>query len=155
MKGAILYKGENYYTKLGKIFCKMNNFERKYNWLITDIECYPENKEYLKLLSNRYCFLTGIQLSEMIKNEDFQWIWGVFSGFNKNIKLDEILQYNMPYANENEDLWKTLNIQHPLAVIEIIAWDSSLTIIKSCNNSIVDCFLNKFELSENLTKYFN
>ncbi len=155
MKGAVLLKGENCYVKLGEFFLKMNNFQKEYNWFITDVECYPENKKYRQLLSNEYCFLTGEQLSQMIKKEDFQWIWGVFSGFDKNIKLDNILNYNLPYADGNENLWKTVNLQHPLANIEIVAWDSCLMLIKSVNTNIIDHFFDKFELAEDLSKYIN
>lgn len=155
MKGAVLLKGENCYVKLGEFFFKMNNFQKEYNWFITDAECYPENKKYRQLLSNKYCFLTGEQLSQMIKKEDFQWIWGVFSGFDKNIKLDKILNYNLPYADGNENLWKTFNTQHPLANIEIVAWDSSLMLIKSNDANIINRFFDKFELAEDLSKYIN
>ena len=155
IKGAILCNGESCYTKLGKFFANMNNFQKNYNWLITNVECYPENKEYVELLYNKYCFLTGEQLSKIVENEDFQWIWGVFSGFEKNINLEVILNYSLPYANGNKNLWKNLNMQHPLSSIEIVAWDSSLTLIKSTNNDIIDCFFDKFSLAESLSKYIN
>ena len=40
--GAILYKGEQGYTYLKKIFQLMNHFQKDYNWLITDCEACPK-----------------------------------------------------------------------------------------------------------------
>ncbi len=48
----------------------------------------------------------------------------------------------MPYANENENLWECIiEIQHPLADIEIIPWDSSLVIFISKFDDMVDAFM--------------
>ena len=42
IKGAILDKGENGYTYFKKIFKALNNFQKDYNWLITDCEASPK-----------------------------------------------------------------------------------------------------------------
>ncbi len=38
MKGAILERGEKYYTYMGKIFDTIKDVQKQYNWLITDCE---------------------------------------------------------------------------------------------------------------------
>lgn len=45
--GAILYKGEQGYTYLNKIFQLMNHFQKQYNWLITDCEATPKKRRTL------------------------------------------------------------------------------------------------------------
>ena len=149
MYGAILEKGQKYYTNLKIIFDKLENIEN-YNWLITDWECNQDVRE----LKDNYCWLTGLEFEAILsKYNDLQWIWGVITGFDKTIKLDDILKFNLPKA-ENESFWHNpISIQHPLAGIEIVAWDSSLVLVISKNKSEIDKFKHSFNLSEDLEQY--
>ncbi len=154
MKGVILEKGEKYFTFLKEIFLCLNNIQKEYNWLITACECYPENRTYAEMLSKEYCWLSGEKLTEMINEENFQWIWGVLSAFPINISVEEILKYQLPKADGYSGFWKNpISMQHPLAEIEIVAWDSSLTILISKNDTIVDEFKRRNPLSEDLEEY--
>lgn len=151
MKSAILEKGESYFTYMGPIFQGIRNEQIKYNWLITNCECYPRNKKISDMFLKKYCWLSGEQLTEIIYEEEFQFIWGVFSGFSKDINLDEVLKYDLPYADGHGGFWQnSINIQHPLADIEIVAWDSSLTLFISRVDELVDNFRQRFPLSEDL-----
>jgi hypothetical protein len=76
--------------------------------------------------------LSGSELTAIVGHEDFQWICAVFSAFEKDIPLETILKHPLPYADGNPGFWKNpLTIQHPLAQIEIVAFDSSLTLFLS------------------------
>jgi len=151
MKSAILEKGESYFTYMGPIFQGIKNEQIKYNWLITNCECYPGNKKINDMFSKKYCWLSGEQLTEIIYEEEFQFIWGVFSGFSKDVNLDEVLKHDLPYADGYRGFWQnSINIQHPLADIEIVAWDSSLTLFISKIDELVDNFRKSFPLSEDL-----
>lgn len=154
MYGGILEKGEEYYTYLYKIFTGINMVQKDYNWLLTDIVAYPETKEYQDLFSKQYCWLSGEELTNTIEMEDFQWIWGVLSGFDKSIDIKEILNHSLPYADGYEGFWKNqLSLQHPLASIEIVAWDSSLSLIISRDRQIINDFRLNVPLSEDLEIY--
>ena len=155
MKGAILDKGEKYYTYLGAVFSSIRNVQKNYNWLITDCVCYPQTKSFCDLLSsNEYCWLSGEELTAMVEEEDFQWVWAVLSGFDKNVPLEELLRHELPYADEYTGFWKNpITIQHPLADVEIVPWDSSLTLVISKNHNIVSDFRKNFPLSEGLEEY--
>ena len=154
MYGAILEKGEDYYTCLYKIFSGINMVQKNYNWLITDIVSYPKTKEYEDLFSKEYCWISGEELTKILEKEDFQWIWGVLSGFDKNIDIEEVLKYSLPYADGYEGFWENpLSLQHPLASIEIVAWDSSLSLVISKNKQIIDNIRLVFPLSEDLEVY--
>lgn len=50
MKGAVIYRGEKYFTFLKKIFDSIENVQKNYNWLITGYECYPQNIKYVERL---------------------------------------------------------------------------------------------------------
>lgn len=152
MRSAILEKGDHYYTHMHEIFQAIDNEQLKYNWLITNFECYPQDKNYADLFLKEYVWISGNRLTEIIEKEDFQFIWGVLSGFSKDVTLEEILKYDFPLADEYEGFWvDDVKIQHPLADIEIVAWDSSLTLFISKDYSLFNKFRKGFPLSEDLS----
>ena len=154
MKGIILNKGEEYYTQLKLFFKAIDNIQENYNWLITDYECYPENEKYAKIFNGNPVWISGKELTKMMINEDFQWIWGVLSGFEKNISKDEVFRHASPIANGYEGFWSnSISIQHLLADLEIVAWDSSLTLFISKEDKIVEKLRTHLVLAEDLQKY--
>lgn len=154
MKGVIIVKGKKYFTYLKELFVSIGNVQKEYNWLITGHECYPQNSDYLKKLSGEYCWITGDELTNMVENEDFQWIWGVFSAFPKDISQQEVLKSKLPYADGNIGLWQNpVSIQHPLAEMEIVAWDSSMTVVISKNDDIIEKLKESIPWAEDLEKH--
>ena len=152
MKSVILEKGEKYYTYMMKVFQSIENRQMDYNWLITNCECYPQNEKINELFSQEYIWITGEQLTEIISKEDFQFIWGVFSGFTKEFTLEDVLKYDFPFADGYEGFWTdNVGIQHPLADIEIVAWDSSLTLFISKNEYLVQKFMEFFPFAKDLS----
>lgn len=152
--GAILKEGEQFYTRLGRVFAAIGEAQTGYNWLITACECYPQTPDTAARLSGEYCWLSGDELTSIVRREDFQWIWGVLSGFKPDIPLEDVLKYPLPYADGYAGFWKKpLSMQHPLASVEIVAWDSTLTLVLSRRREIVDSFRKYFPLSEDLVLY--
>ena len=154
--GAINKNGEENYTNLKKVFDAINNKQLKYNWLITDCICYPDNPKTDEMLSKEYCWLSGEELTDLVTKEEFQWIWAVLSAFDKGVSLSEVLKYNLPYADGYRGFWeKPLTMQHPLAKIEIVPWDSTLTLIYSVDKNTVDDFKRYFGKSQDLEEYID
>ena len=150
--GAIDKKSEQWYTDLKKVFDSIDNKQLEYNWLITNCECYP----YDEMNNKDYCWLTGEELTELVNKEDFQCIWAVLSGFDKNIELSEVLKYDLPYADGYRGFWELpVTIQHPLSSVEIVPWDSSLVLCFSKEKDIVDKFLNSYKYSQTIEEYIN
>lgn len=153
MKGSILDSGEQYYTYLGGIFKAIQGEQKNYNWLITKYECYPQGKNADKFVKE-YCWISGDELTQIVEDEDFQWIWGTLSGFEKHISLQSILEHPLPEADGYTGFWKNpVTIQHPFADIEIVAWDSELTLFISKDDSLVNQFQQYFPQSQDLYKY--
>ena len=149
----MLEKGEEYYTYLRKIFIGMDNFQKNYNWLISDCEAYPKRLGHDIRIhqSGEYAWISGEELSNIIERDDFQWIWAVLSGFEKHITLEEVRKYNLPYADGYRGFWdENISIQHPLATIELVAWDSSCTLFISKEEMLVNKFRSAFLLSVDL-----
>ena len=156
MKGIVINKGEKVFTLLANIFDSINNIQRKYNWLITGHECYPQNKKYAEILSKEWCWLTGDELTDMVEDENFQWIWGVLSAFPKHIKKETILKYKLPRARENSKIWQNpISMQHTLSVMEIIAWDSSMTVVISKCDDVINQLKSDKPWAEDLEQYNN
>ncbi|MFL0246068.1 hypothetical protein [Candidatus Clostridium stratigraminis] len=152
VRSAILEKGEHYYTHMAKVFNAIENEQLKYNWLITDCECYPGDKSIDQMFSKEYIWISGEQLTEIISKDDFQFVWGVFSGFSLEVTLEEILKYDLPFADGYKGFWvNNVGIQHPLAEVEIVSWDSSLTLLISKDGELVQKFRSNFPLSEDLS----
>ena len=152
--GAILEEGNRCYTHLLELLRAIDPMQTDFHWLITDCECFPKSPENDERFSKEYVFLSGEALTQLVEEDDFQWVWAVFSAFKKDIALEEILKYPLPYADGNPYFWKKpLTIQHPLAQIEIVAFDSSLTLFLSREKALVECFKIAFPESEDLHQY--
>ena len=150
MKGCIIKNDE---TSLIEVLDCINDFD-KYNCLITNIECYPLDEEISGILDDEYCWIEGKELLRLLEKEDFQWIWGVFSIFSKDVALEAVLGYDYPYADGYKGFWENpIKIQHPLAISEIVAWDGSIILMISKNNELVNAFMKKNVYAKDLEEY--
>ena len=118
MKRYISKENEYYYTDMLKVIKAIGGKNLDYNWLITEIE--TSTGDYFE---DEYIILTNEELLDKLESKKIQWIWGTFSAIPKKYKQEEILKYNLPGV-ENIDK-KEIKPQHPLAEIEIIAYDST------------------------------
>ena len=41
----------------------------------------------------------------MVEQEDFQWIWAVLSAFDKSVALSDVLNYELPQAEDYNGVW--------------------------------------------------
>jgi hypothetical protein len=122
------------------------------NWLISDLEINTSEMEKLPINHEKDWFLLSASDMNIIRDTDTQIIWGAFSGIPKNIAI-EPEQIKLPYAEGNEQIWKNGNLQVVNSKIEIIAWDSSYTIVKFTDNEMSDKFKAYFQEAIELEKY--
>lgn len=150
MKGCIINYDK---ISLKEIFDDIESFD-KYNLLITNMECYPLDEKMSEMFSNEYCWIEGKELLQLLKKEEFQWIWGVFSVFSKEITLEEVLKYKYPYADGYSGFWENpITIQHPLATTEIVAWDGSKVLVISKKEELANTLLQKNVSAKDLEEY--
>ena len=127
-------KGEDdYYTDILKVINAIGGRNLDYNWLITEIE--TSTGDYF---NDEYVIVSNDELLDNLENKEIQWIWGTFSAIPKKYKQEEILKYNLPGV-ENIDK-KEIKIQHPLAEIEIIAYDSTFVQLIAKDNTKAEKF---------------
>jgi len=157
MKGSIIKKYEHkYFTYMGPVLAPIREIVREYNWLITDCDIYwyPDKR----IGNPDYDWLPGDVLLEIVERYDIQFVWGVFSAIPKDVPLEQVLlgdaAGSLPCADGNGDFWKLpVSMQHPLAEIEIVAFDSSLTLIISEHDALIDKWAAAFPHSEDLEAY--
>ncbi len=151
---------EKDYTYMLKLINSIGGRNLKYNWLITDIEAYPNDNNIFYKLENEYVILSNDELLDILEKEDFQWIWAVFSAIPSNIDEKDILQYQLPNRyNISPGYNSEASIQHPLADIEIDCADSSYFIInfkdKSIKNIFLKCYPKAFKDINSPEDYFS
>ena len=131
------------HTFLKEILVPILSDIKNYNWIITDLEFISgSNKELPINHDNDYFILTAEEFSNLIKSE-FQIVWGVIEGVPESFNIALDLE-NLPFAEGNDLIWKSDNIQYPDSTIEIVCFDSSYTIIKFKDESMSKKFSNYF-----------
>ncbi|KUF34015.1 hypothetical protein P4J09_00630 [Bacillus cereus] len=143
------------YTVLASVFDSFQGREKEFNWLITEMEIVVHQEEKLirdyPKMSHPIVWIAGEDLSNLVKKYNPQFIWGVLSAFDKSINIDINNLLVEPYANGNEGLWvPSPNIQHPQAKLEIVCWDSYVTLFFSKDEDIDDKFQDYFKSAKKL-----
>lgn len=150
MNAVILEKCFKYFTNMRIILEPIERSVAKYNWLITDFECnhYPDDRI---TMDQEYAWLSGQELLEIVENYEIQFIWAVFSAFPKDVPLDIAVLSELPYADGNPRFWQNpVTVQHPLAIMEIVAWDSTLMLLITKDQVVMDAFVQHFPFAKNL-----
>ena len=141
------------YTMMRQVLINLDIINKDYMWLITDIEAYPSNEKLNNLISNNdYLLLTTKELVDILNEEDFQWIWAVFSAIPSSYSKEEILKYDLPFiqpiSKKYDPFGGNPKVQHPLAVFEIGAWDSSGMFLVTDDENILAKFKKSYPLAK-------
>ena len=141
------------YTMMRQVLINLDLTNKDYIWLVTDIEAYPTNEKLNKLISNNeYLLLTTNELVDILNEEDFQWIWAVFSAIPSSYSEEEILKYDLPFiqpiSKEYDPFRSNPKVQHPLAVFEIGAWDSSGMFLVTDDEDLLAKFKKSYPLAK-------
>lgn len=124
----------------------------RFKWLVADLEINTSELEQLPINHSKDWFLISSGEMEKIRKTDAQIIWGAFSAIDKGIDI-KVTEDILPSAEGVEEIWKNGNLQVKHSEIEIIAWDSSYTIIKFTNEKLSDKFRNYFDEAIELELY--
>ena len=121
-------------------------------WLISDLEIISSEMNKLPINHEKDWFIISSKEMNNICETDTQIVWGAFCGIdiNAELKTDQI---EFPYADGNGEIWKNGNLQVENSIIEIIAWDSSYTIVKFTEKKMSDKFKEYFDEAIELENY--
>lgn len=138
MKSILLKdKALPWYLDLNDIFSVLGDVPERYNWLISFYEC----SRYLSEIpfGKEYVWIDGKRLRELIEKNRVQFIWGVFSAFEKDFSKEEILKYPLPDPEKMQGTFlRDCTFSHPLSQIEITAWDSSYATVLAKDDALID-----------------
>ena len=141
-----------FHTDMNLVFQAINNSQLNYNWLITDIACNAYNEIWPDDTS-RPVWRSGAELTRIVQKRRIQFIWGVFSAFEKDVQIDLGKLLVTPYADGNPDFWRgNPKIQYPGAQMEIVCWDSTATLLITEDEKISNDFKLFFPDAEDLRK---
>ena len=151
--GVIDENNRAFYTYLQDVFSAIGPIQREYNWLVTDCDCNICNPVYEESYHRGYCWITGDELTEFAGTDKTQWLGAVFSGFEKDVPLEKILEHPLPVW-EHPGFWQNpLTLQHPLAQVEIVPWDACCILLLSKDREITERFLRSCPQSQDLAAY--
>ena len=163
-----------YYTNMKIVFEALKDKQKELNWLITDTEIstagirgpadgtmssntiriYNSKEILIDFLNKKSVWISGEALTELIFESQMQFIWGVFSGFPKNISIDVNKLEVEPYADGNRGFWvPNPRIQHPLAAVEIVCFDSTLILLLTKDEDLGLSFKKYFTDAIDLSEY--
>ena len=147
----------DYLTFMRDVLANLQLDDREYLWLISDIDAYPKKQEYYQLIANTsHILLTTKELVDMLDQDDFQWVWAVFSAIPTQYTAEDILNCKLPHIeffndgdyNPYDDEPK---LQHPYAELEIYCSESGLALV-SDDDILIDRFRHSYP---NYTDYFS
>jgi hypothetical protein len=133
-----------YHTYLKEILKPIIDDIGGFDWLISDLDYIAfTDTDLLINFEEDHFILSNNQFMELL-DTDIQFLFGVFLAIPNNVKI-HIDTDHLPYADLNKLVWKKGNIQHPDAMIELICFDSSSTIVKFRDESLSRKFHKYFE----------
>ena len=141
-----------FHTNLDTLLQPIEKEIERYNWLIADLEINTSEMQKLPINHEKDWFLINSNEMNTLRKSDTQILWGAFSAINKDVKL-QITEDILPYAEGVDGIWKNGNLQVKESEIEIIAWDSSYTIVKFTDESLSAKFKDYFQEAIELEKY--
>ena len=143
MERVISKKDFKYYTMLKKILFDLELANKEYWWLISDIEAYPRKREYYEFIYEKdYVLVKTSDLLKMLEEDDFQWVWAIFSVIPLDYTEEEILAYELPHLEIIEEgefnpYIDKPKLQHPLAEFELYAEDSTSMFLITDNKELL------------------
>lgn len=139
-----------FHTFLDEILKPISEDLENFNWFLCDLDYISDST--LPINFDEDYFILNNKEFQKIVDSQIQIIWGVISAVPKNIDI-EINKNDLPFVEGNDLVWKNGNFQVKNSEIEIIAFDSSYTIVKFTNKSLSEKFINYFDEAIQLEKF--
>jgi hypothetical protein len=143
-----------YHTDVRMVFHALGGRQKEFNWLVSNLEVNNHPDLFPYDPHNQVSWLSGQEFSEIVEENDIQFIWAVLSGFSPNANIDVNVLQVVPFADGNPALWeKNVAVQHPEALVEIVCWDSTYTMLLSKDNDLSQRFRQFFPKAKDLNIY--
>lgn len=137
---------------MGVLLGPIENELERFKWLVSDLEINTSQMLDLPINHEEDWFLISANEMEQLRASDAQIVWGVFAAVDRDREL-HVTEETLPAAEGVPQIWKNGNLQVRESEIEIIAWDSSYTIIKFTDSKLSMKFKDYFSEAIELEKY--
>ena len=133
-------------TNLRHLVNSFADFHLNYNWLLTDVEADFGPFQGASFSRATIKYFSGAELSKLA----FQFpegliAWGVLTALPLTLKIDFAKMPVKPMADAAAAFWDgSPAIQFPGAVAEVVAWDSSFTILVSKDPELTAAFASYY-----------
>ncbi|WP_226185457.1 hypothetical protein [Hymenobacter nitidus] len=140
-----------YQTYLSEVLPPIRQQVEKLNWLVTGLQCWGSDSPLIESWQPsddsepyyHYSVLPGKTLYGAFTGQEIQVVWGVFCGIAGDVPA--IPPDEVPYADGNRRIWTEPEaFQLAASEIEIVAFDSSFTLVKFRDESLGRQFLEAF-----------
>ncbi|MDR6919448.1 hypothetical protein [Chryseobacterium sp. 2987] len=119
-------KKVKFHTNLQEILKPVWKNITAYNWILTDLDFMPDGT--IPINFDHDFFILNHGQFERIYNSNTQIIWGIIAAVPSATEPDSM--YISQLSAEDPDVWKSNHFSIQESVLEIIAFDSSYTIVK-------------------------
>ncbi|NHQ86177.1 hypothetical protein HA050_08615 [Iodobacter sp. HSC-16F04] len=138
-----------WFTNMNSIFRALGFAASNYDWFISDIETNYYGTEF----TSEDQWISGDTLECFITENNVQFIWAVFSAFPKETRFPV---ENPPNALD-PGYWSGTEVTPQLknALFEIVAWDSSATILIGLPDAAIEKFRAAFPDTKSLISAAN
>ena len=141
---------EGYQTYLSKLLPSIRQQVESLNWVVTGLQCWGDYSPPIEAWQVQsydaapyYSVVPGKTLYEAFAGWEMQVVWGVFCGVAGDIPT--LVPDEVPYADGNPRIWSEPGaFQLVGSEIEIIAFDSSFTLLNFRNETVGHQFLEAF-----------
>ncbi|MCU7557092.1 hypothetical protein [Macrococcus capreoli] len=141
---SILLNEDGYVTFPYEVLKHIEPYVKSLKWKINAHEVLDDDFQFDH---PSHQLMDGEMLLRTLKEySDVQWVWGVLSGFPNELSWEEIERDAVIYdVTEDLDIWKDgLSHIESKAIFEIVAMDSSETIVLIDEVTVMDELLKHF-----------
>ena len=154
--GLILHESTPYVTYMPPVFDSIgDDYIRALNWRIICPECGGPVDQTYSFEGAEQTWITGEQLVREVRdNPDIQWWWGLLQGFPADVSREDVEMEDVPDIQVDTGIWTNpVSMRSRHSVVEIEAFDSSMTIVISSDEELIGRLKADFPDCELLEKY--
>lgn len=155
MEGLILNEKTKYVTYMCPIFDALgDDYIRSLNWRIVYPECGSVEQVY-SFEHTKTSWISGDELvGEIRKNPNIQWWWGLLQGIPKTVSQEDVEKEDLIDIKEDPHIWENpVTMRSNYSLIEIEAFDSTLTVVISSDDAVLERLKIAFPKYEILSEY--
>jgi len=131
-----------YHTDLALVFQAFGGRQKEFNWLVPNFQGHAVGESWgtslpTSVFGDEPELVSGQVLSQIVEQTDIQFVWGFLFGFAPEVVISPGDFAWEPSADGNRMFWgDKVAPEHPKATVEIVCFDSTLTLLLSKDDDL-------------------